>query len=94
MKDSGIEFHKGYHWTTDAGYVEPDWRILYYVKKGCLCVEMEGAGLFTIAKFRSRKATAIYVISDSGSSDDWTLGWGEDVLEKSINRLIDTIVKL
>ena len=55
---------------------------------------MEGAGLFTIAKFRSRKATAIYVISDSGSSDEWTLGWGEDVLEKSIDRLIDTIVKL
>ena len=94
LKDKGIDVHRGCHWTTDAGYVEPDWRILYYVRKGCLCVEMEGAGLFTIAKFRSRKATAIYVISDSGSSDDWTLGWGEDVLEKSINRLIDTIVKL
>lgn len=94
LKDKGIEFHRGYHWTTDAGYVEPDWRILYYVRKGCLCVEMEGAGLFTVAKFRSRKATAIYVISDSGASDDWTLGWGEDILENSINRLIDTIVKL
>lgn len=94
LKEKGIDVHRGCHWTTDAGYVEPDWRILYYVRKGCLCVEMEGAGLFTIAKFRSRKATAIYVISDSGSSDDWTLGWGEDVLEKSINRLIDTIVKL
>lgn len=94
LKEKGIEVHRGCHWTTDAGYVEPDWRSLYYVRKGCLCVEMEGAGLFTIAKFRSRKATAIYVISDSGSSDDWTLGWGEDVLEKSINRLIDTIVKL
>lgn len=94
LKDKEIDFHRGYHWTTDAGYVQPDWRILYYVKKGCLCVEMEGAGLFTIAKFRSKKATAIYVISDSGSSDDWTLGWGEDVLEKSIDRLIDTIVSL
>lgn len=94
LKEKGIDVRRGCHWTTDAGYVEPDWRILYYVRKGCLCVEMEGAGLFTIAKFRSRKATAIYVISDSGSSDDWTLGWGEDVLEKSINRLIDTIVKL
>lgn len=94
LKDKGIAFYRGYHWTTDAGYVEPDWRILYYARKGCLCVEMEGAGLFTIAKFRSRKATAIYVISDSGSSDDWTLGWGEDVLEKSINRLIDAIAKL
>lgn len=94
LKDKGIDVHRGCHWTTDAGYVEPDWRILYYVRKGSLCVEMEGAGLFTIAKFRSRKATAIYIISDSGSSDDWTLGWGEDVLEKSIDRLIDTIVKL
>lgn len=94
LNSKGIDYHRGYHWTTDAGYVEPDWRILYYVKKGCLCVEMEGAGLFTIAKFRSKKASAIYVISDSGSSDDWTLGWGEDVLEKSIDRLIDTIVNM
>lgn len=93
LRGKGIEFHRGCHWTTDAGYVEPDWRILYYTKKGCLCVEMEGAGLFTIAKFRSRKATAIYVISDSGASDDWTLGWGEDVLEKSIDRLIDALTK-
>lgn len=94
LRDKGIGFHRGYHWTTDAGYVEPYWRKLYYVRKGCLCVEMEGAGLFTIAKFRSKKATAIYVISDSGSSDDWTLGWGEDALEKSVDRLIDTITKL
>jgi len=74
--------------------VEPEWRILYYARKGSLCVEMEGAGLFTIAKFRSRKATAIYVISDSGSSDDWTLGWGEEVLEKSIDRLIERLVNI
>ena len=94
LKDKGIEFHRGCHWTTDAGYVEPDWRILYYVRKGSLCVEMEGAGLFTIAKFRSRKATAIYVISDSGSSDDWNLGWGEEVLEKSVDRLLDAIVNI
>lgn len=94
LKAKGLEFHRGCHWTTDAGYVEPEWRILYYARKGSLCVEMEGAGLFTIAKFRSRKATAIYVISDSGSSDDWTLGWGEEVLEKSIDRLIERLVNI
>lgn len=92
MKKEGITFHRGFHWTTDAGYVEPDWRILYYKRNGCLCVEMEGAGLFTIANFRNKKATAIYVISDSGSGDDWNLGWGEEMLDKSIDRIIDALI--
>ena len=56
-----------------------------------LCVEMEGAGLFAAAKFRSCRATGIYIISDSGSGDDWDLGWGEKVLETSINKVIDAI---
>lgn len=54
---------------------------------------MEGAGLFTIANFRSRKATAIYIVSDSGSNDEWNLGWGESTLENSIQKLIDALVK-
>lgn len=92
LKNVGITFHRGCHWTTDAGYVEPDWRILYYERKGCLCVEMEGAGLFTIANFRNKKATAIYVISDLVSGDDWNLGWGEEILDKNIDRIIDTLI--
>lgn len=91
MNSKGIEYHRGYHWTTDAGYVETNWRIKYFEDKGALCVEMEGAGLFSAAKFRSCRATGIYVISDSGSGDDWDLGWGEKVLETSINKVIDAI---
>lgn len=94
MKECGLEVQRGYHWTTDAGYVETDWYLKYYEKKGAKCVEMEGAGLFTIAKFRSRKATGIYVVSDSGSGDDWDLGWGEAQLEQSIQKLIDVIAGL
>ena len=56
------------------------------------CTEMEGAGLFTVARFRSRKAAGIYVISDSGAGDDWDLGWGEEKLERSKQELIDTII--
>ena len=52
---------------------------------------MEGAGLFTVALFRLKKAAEIYVISDSGSSDDWTLGWGQEILEKSIDKLVTAI---
>lgn len=91
MNSKGIEYHRGYHWTTDAGYVETNWRIKYFEDKGALCVEMEGAGMFSAAKFRSCRATGIYVISDSGSGDDLDLGWGEKVLETSINKVIDAI---
>lgn len=93
MDSKGITYHRGYHWTTDAGYVETNWRIKYFEDKGALCVEMEGAGLFSVAKFRSCHAAGIYVISDSGEGDDWNLGWGEEVLEKSINKVIDAIAK-
>lgn len=93
MKEHGLEFLRGYHWTTDAGYVETDWYIRYFEEKGVKCVEMEGAGLFTAARFRSRRAAGIYVISDSGSGEEWDLGWGEDPLEQSIRNLIDAIIE-
>lgn len=92
MDGKGLKYHRGYHWTTDAGYVETDWNIKYYEHKGAKCVEMEGAGLFAVSKFRSRKATGIYVISDSNLGEKWELGWGEEKLEQSIQKLIDVII--
>ena len=94
LEKKGISCIRGYHWTTDGGYVQPEWRGRYFLNDmGAKCVEMEGAGLFTIANFRSRKATAIYIVSDSGSNDEWNLGWGESTLENSIQKLIDALVK-
>ena len=94
LEKKGISCIRGYHWTTDGGYVQPEWRGRYFLNDmGAKCVEMEGAGLFTIANFRSRKATAIYIVSDSGSNDEWNLGWGECTLENSIQKLIDALVK-
>lgn len=92
LEKKGISCIRGYHWTTDGGYVQPEWRGRYYLKDmGAKCVEMEGAGLFTIANFRSRKATAIYIVSDSGSNEEWNLGWGKSTLENSIQKLIDAL---
>lgn len=56
-------------------------------------VEMEGVGLFTIAKYRDCVATAIYIVSDV-PEDSWNLGWGEDVFEKSEQQVIDLIINL
>ena len=92
LTDSGVKFRRGKHWTTDAGYMETYAQTVEYRDKGALCVEMEGVGLFTVAKYRECRASAIYVVSDVHAKDEWDLGWGENTIDYSINRIIDTIV--
>lgn len=94
LSQNGISFRRGKHWTTDAGYRETWGQTIEYREKGALCVEMEGVGLFTIAKYRECRAAAIYVISDVHDESGWNLGWGENALEDSVKRIINTIIHL
>lgn len=91
MLEFGLEHRRGGHWTTDAGYHETWGQVLDHREKGALCVEMEGAGLFTIAKYRNCKAAVIYVVSDVYDEKNWNLGWGEDILANSIQNVLDWI---
>lgn len=92
LSDKGVTYRRGIHWTTDAGYMETWKQIIEHRDKGAVCVEMEGVGLFTVAKYRKCSATAIYVISDIYKESDWNLGWGENHLEKAIQKILDTII--
>lgn len=89
--DKKIAYRRGIHWTTDAGYMETWGQVTAYREKGALCVEMEGVGLFTVAAYRNCSAAAIYVISDVHTESDWKLGWGENKLEDSIQRILDIL---
>ena len=86
-----IHFNRGKHWTTDAGYHETWGQILDYRSKDALCVEMEGVGLFTIARYRGCSASAIYIITDVISEDGWHLGWEGNKINRSIEKVIDMI---
>lgn len=92
LAKNAIRFRRGKHWTTDAGYRETWGQIIEYREKGALCVEMEGVGLFTIANYRKCAATAIYVVSDNLIESGWELGWGENKVDDSINKIIDMII--
>ena len=92
LTKNAISYRRGKHWTTDAGYHETWGQIIDYKEKGALCVEMEGVGLFTIAKYRKCSATAIYIISDVISERNWELGWDEGNLDTSAAMLIDTMI--
>lgn len=93
LENSGIAYRRGKHWTTDAGYRETWGQVIEYRGKGSQCVEMEGVGLFTIAKYRECNATAFYVVSDVYTESSWDLGWGENAIENAAEKVIEMIVK-
>lgn len=94
LSKSGIVYRRGKHWTTDAGYRETWGQVMEYRGKGAQCVEMEGVGLFTIAKYRDCDATGVYVVSDVFTENDWDLGWSENNIEEAAKKLIAMIVEL
>lgn len=93
FSENEIAYRRGKHWTTDAGYMETWGQIIDYREKGALCVEMEGVGLFTVAAYRKCLAAAIYVISDVHIESGWNLGWSENKLADSIQKILDIVVK-
>lgn len=91
LKENEIVAIRGNHWTTDAGYRETWEQVVRYRSKGALCVEMEGVGLFTIAKYRKCSASAIYIITDVIDDKGWHLGWDGEKIAEAIERIIGMI---
>jgi uridine phosphorylase len=63
-KEKKIDFNIGTTWTTDAPYRETIKKVKKYVKENVLCVEMEAASLFAIAKYRKISIAGIFWVSD------------------------------
>jgi len=77
-----IQFVSGATWTTDAPYRETKDEILQYQSEDVLTVEMEIAGLFALAQFRSVKAASIVIVADRLAN----LKWESPADMKSINQ--------
>lgn len=92
LEENSIKFRRGKHWTTDAGYRETWEQTVEYREKGALCVEMEGVGLFTIAKYRNCLASAMYIVSDVHNEKDWDLGWGQSSIDQSMEQIVNMII--
>lgn len=91
LRKNGIELNRGKHWTTDAGYHETWGQVLDYRSKGALCVEMEGVGIFTIARYRNCSASAMYIITDVIAEEGWHIGWEDKIIDEVIAKMIDVI---
>lgn len=89
-----IDIKCGLHWTTDAGYLETWGQVKKYRDQNALCVEMEAVGLFTVARYRNVKATALYVISDVIDESGWQVGWSAGSVDLGIQKLVGTIIEM
>jgi len=71
----GIQYSKGSSWTTDAPYRETVGELRQYRSDGVATVEMEVSALFAVGAYRGVSVSAIFVISDILSEEDWHQGY-------------------
>ncbi len=85
-KKEDLKVYSGVHWCTDAPYKETWMKVKKYAEEGALCVEMEGAALFSVSKYYKVPAAAVYVITDVLEENGWQLtGHSKKVLEACKN---------
>ena len=90
--ESGIEYHLGKTWTTDAIYRETAGKRKLRISEGCDVVEMEAAALFAVAQFREIILGQVVYAGDLVIPEGWD---GRDWLSRKDQRrlLFDLSVK-
>jgi uridine phosphorylase len=69
--ESGIPFHTGKTWTTDAPYRETRQRMKRRISQGCISVEMEAAALLAVAQHRQVMFGQLLYAGDDLSGSQW-----------------------
>lgn len=71
LAKAGIAHERGTTWTTDAVYRETPTQIRAAVERGAGVVEMEIAGLYTVAGAVGLSAVAVVIVADTISGSSW-----------------------
>jgi uridine phosphorylase len=92
-----VPFLKGKTWTTDGLYRETRSKIARRRNESALCVEMEAAALFAVARFRRVQCAQLLYGGDDVGGQTWDhRGWQEnwDVQEMMLELCIETVLNL
>lgn len=79
LKEHNFSYTEGATWTIDAFYRETKEKIDMFKSKGAVCVEMEGASIGAICKYKKIDYFTFYYAGDNLDSVEWE--------ERSINQL-------
>lgn len=94
LREQGLEPRLAVHWCTDAPYRETRTKVNEYRQMGAVCVEMEGAGLFAVAREYGIPAAAVFVISDELKETGWVQGWGDPKFKQTMSKLTGAMIHL
>jgi uridine phosphorylase len=90
----GLEYTKGTSWTTDAPYRETIGELRQYRSEGIATVEMEVSALFAAGAFRGVGVSAVFVISDILSEEDWHQGYHSDEKLAGLQKIYRAILEM
>ncbi len=79
LKEYNFDYTEGATWTIDAFYRETKEKIEMYQRKGVVCVEMEGASIGAVCKYKKMNYFTFYYAGDNLDSAKWE--------ERSIDQL-------
>ena len=79
LKQYDFSYREGATWTIDAFYRETKEKIQMFQKKGAICVEMEGASIGAVCKYKKINYFTFYYAGDNLDSVQWE--------ERSISQL-------
>ncbi len=71
LKEYSFEHKEGATWTTDAFYRETKEKIEMYKNEGVICVEMEGASIAAVCKYKKLHYFTFYYAGDNLDSAKW-----------------------
>lgn len=89
-----INYHKGSIWTTDAIFRETHEKVISFMKKGVLAVEMELSAIFSVGKFRNIETCGLLAVSDEISSLKWNQGFSNKKFKKTRGEIISLIARV
>jgi uridine phosphorylase len=84
MTQGGLGFRAGTSWTIDTPYRETVAEARHYQGEGVLCVEMEAAALFAVARARGLHVASAFTISDSLADLVWNPRFHESEVEAGL----------
>ena len=69
--DKKYNFHKGACWTISSIYRETEEKLDHFTKLGAICVDMESASFFSVAKHRKVNIAGLFISGDCISRKKW-----------------------
>jgi uridine phosphorylase len=88
----GIQYRRGTSWTTDAPYRETIDELRQYRSDGVATVEMEVSALFAAGVYRAVAVSAIFVISDILSEEEWHQGYHSAEKLEGLKKIFEVVL--